>query len=287
MAIDPNRTQMSPPPSVDPNKTMMGTAPSLNATVTIKPVQCPVCKTFNPPGVMFCVECGLIFDRALPGDAFGAPSVRLPVLVDSNGREVPLSPGPNLLGRQAHPALEDVRVSRKHAEITLEQGQATLRDLGSTNGTTLGGEPVGPTPLPLASGDKISLGGLEFTFSTPGEAAKTLMPPSGRTQQIVAPPTVSTAKLWLVFEDREVPLGIGRHTFGRRGENDVQISDPYVSGRHGVVEVSEDGAYLEDVGSSNGTLLNEARLEPGVRTRLAPGDEIRLGSVIVRVRFAE
>src|SRR6187549_1178306 len=96
---DPNRTQLGAPPTMDPNKTMLGNAPTLNATITIKPVQCPVCKTFNPAGMMFCVDCGLIFDRALPDDAFGAPVVRLPVLVDAiSGREHPIRPGVNMVG---------------------------------------------------------------------------------------------------------------------------------------------------------------------------------------------
>src|SRR6476620_462202 len=101
LSSDPNRTQLGAPPTTfDPNKTQLGTAPSLNATATIKPTQCPICKTFNPPGVMFCIECGLIFDKALPGDAFGAPAVQLPVLVDSSGREHPLRPGTSSIGRE-------------------------------------------------------------------------------------------------------------------------------------------------------------------------------------------
>ena len=83
---DPNRTQLGSPPVADPNKTMMGTAPTLNATITIKPTQCPVCKTFNPAGVMFCIDCGLIFDRALPADAFGAQGVLSALSSSSRGR---------------------------------------------------------------------------------------------------------------------------------------------------------------------------------------------------------
>ena len=99
---------MGAPPSADPNKTMMGVAPTLNATQIIKPIQCPVCKTFNPAGVMFCVDCGLIFDRALDGDAFGAPAIQLPLLVESSGREHPVRPGVNTIGREG-----DVLLNRR------------------------------------------------------------------------------------------------------------------------------------------------------------------------------
>src|SRR5215467_5483218 len=96
---DPNRTVLGTP-TMDPNKTVMGSPTTLNATQTIKPIQCPVCKTFNPAGVMFCIDCGLIFDRALPADAFGAPAVQLPMLVERSGREHPLRPGTNVIGRE-------------------------------------------------------------------------------------------------------------------------------------------------------------------------------------------
>src|SRR5687767_3849861 len=111
LSTDPNRTQMGTAPTLDPNRTMMGTAPSLNATQTIKPVQCPVCKSFNPAGVMFCVDCGLIFDRSLPDDAFGAPTVQLPMLVEETGREHPLRPGTTVIGREGDISLPDAKVS--------------------------------------------------------------------------------------------------------------------------------------------------------------------------------
>src|ERR1700678_3586694 len=107
LTSDPHRTVAGTAPGFDPNKTMLGTAPSLNATTTIKPVQCPVCKTFNPAGVMFCIDCGLIFDRALPGDAFGAPAIQLPMLMESSGREHPIRPGTTVVGREGDILLAD------------------------------------------------------------------------------------------------------------------------------------------------------------------------------------
>ena len=73
------------------------------------------------------------------------------------------------------------------------------------------------------------------------------------------------------------------NSFGRKAENDVQIADPYVSGRHGTIEVADDGIYITDTGSSNGTLLNDAKLVPNIRTQMQPDDVIRLGSKEFRV----
>ena len=56
--------------------------------------------------------------------------------------------------------IEDRRVSRHHAELIRQGNSLLLRDLKSTNGTAVNGQPVQETKL--VSGDRISLGGLEL-----------------------------------------------------------------------------------------------------------------------------
>lgn len=287
-SVDPNKTQHGAPPVADPNKTVMGTAPSINTTVTIQPVQCPVCKSFNPPGMMYCNDCGLIFEMALDGDAFGAPAVQLPCLVETTGREHQLRPGANVVGRQGDIAVEDTRVSRRHAQVTLEGDTATVEDLGSTNGTKVAGEtlPQDETRT-LEPGTTVSFGGFEMTFSLPGEQNKTLAALSGRTAAIQAAPTVQNAAAWLIVDDEEFALEPGRHSFGRRTDNAIVISDPYVSGKHGEFEVDETGVYLTDTGSSNGTVLNDAKIAANQKTLLRKGDVIKLGEKEISIRFKE
>jgi pSer/pThr/pTyr-binding forkhead associated (FHA) protein len=88
----------------------------------------------------------------------------------------------------------------------------------------------------------------------------------------------------LVGEGREMPLKAGVNTFGRKAENDVQIADPYVSGKHGTIEIAEDGLFVTDTGSTNGTMLNDAKLSPNMRTAITPEDVIRLGSMEFQIR---
>jgi pSer/pThr/pTyr-binding forkhead associated (FHA) protein len=289
-ALDPNRTQLGAAPTVDPNRTVMGHAPTVDATVTIKPVQCPVCKTFNPAGMMFCVECGLIFDRALPDDAFGAPTVQLPVLVEQSGREHVVRPGENLIGREGDIALADPRVSRRHAALASENGAFFLSDLGSTNGTSVNGSKLAPNERKeVKEGDKLSFGGLELQLSLPGQKSGNVTQAfaSNKTAAISAPPRVEQPAARLTGSGHAFPLKPGTNTFGRRSENDVQITDPYVSGKHGIIEIGDDGIFLTDVGSTNGTLLNEAKLVPNMRTKISSEDVIRLGSLELRVELTE
>lgn len=290
LSADPNRTQLGAPPMLDPNKTMMGTAPTLNATVTIKPVQCTICKTFNPAGVMFCIDCGLIFDRALPGDAFGAPAVQLPMIVEQSGREQPIRPGVNVIGREGDVMLIDGKVSRRHGQITSDNGQLLLEDLGSTNGTKLNGTALGPGEKKAVSGgDTISFGGYEVRVSLPGAtgANATAVISSNKTAAIATPPKVEVAPATLYGEGKEFALRAGLNSFGRKADNDVSITDPYISGKHGVIEVAADGLFFTDIGSTNGTMLNDAKLAPNMRTAITAEDVIRLGSLEFRVRLNE
>jgi pSer/pThr/pTyr-binding forkhead associated (FHA) protein len=287
LGADINRTQLGAPPTLDANRTIMGTAPTLNATVTIKPVQCPICKMFNPAGMMFCIECGLIFDKALPEDAFGAPAVKLPCLVDSGGREYPLRPGTNMVGREGDVMITDGRVSRRHAQVTLTDGNMTVEELGSTNGSLLNGERLeSGAPKPLKSGDKVSFGGFDMVLSIPGATQSTQMIPSSKTAAISAAPKLEPPAAFLVGDDLKLPLKQGVNVFGRKSANDVQIADPYVSGKHGTIEVTDDGVFLTDTGSTNGTVVNDAKLAVNQRTKIGPDDRIQLGDLTLKVELS-
>lgn len=72
----------------------------------------------------------------------------------------------------------------------------------------------------------------------------------------------------------------GVRTVGREVGVDVLIDDPKVSRRHATVELVDGRALLADVGSTNGTWLNDRPLS-GV-AELCDGDRIRLGGVQLR-----
>lgn len=79
-----------------------------------------------------------------------------------------------LVGRwpPAHVMLDDVSVSRRHAELELTPRGAVLRDLGSANGTLLNGERVGPQEeVLLQPGDVLRFGVVEFAYES-GEVAR-------------------------------------------------------------------------------------------------------------------
>jgi DNA-binding winged helix-turn-helix (wHTH) protein len=88
-------------------------------------------------------------------------------------RPIGLSRGENLLGRDASCTvwLDESGVSRRHARIHVPQadadGEVTVEDLKSTNGTFLQGRPVSGTVC-LRDGDRLQLGPEVLVFRTRG-----------------------------------------------------------------------------------------------------------------------
>jgi hypothetical protein len=83
---------------------------------------------------------------------------------DGSGRSYQLSEGTHVIGRGQDSAfrLPDTGVSRRHFEISWDGQQATLTDLGSTNGTTVNGNPV--QSWQLNDGDVIRVGHSSLVF---------------------------------------------------------------------------------------------------------------------------
>jgi DNA-binding winged helix-turn-helix (wHTH) protein len=95
------------------------------------------------------------------------------------------------------------------------------------------------------------------------------------------PPTA--AKCWLVSELGQVPLAEGANVIGRGTDASVWIDAPGVSRHHARILINGGEATIEDLGSKNGTYVaGEAVTSP---RRLDDGDQIRLGSVVVRFRI--
>jgi hypothetical protein len=70
-------------------------------------------------------------------------------------------------------------------------------------------------------------------------------------------------------------------TIGRGPLNDLQlISDEFASGRHAVIDPRSDGVWLEDLGSTNGTYLNDELIDSP--RRLAYGDVVKIGETDFR-----
>ena len=85
------------------------------------------------------------------------------------------------------------------------------------------------------------------------------------------------AKLILSLEGsviREVPLNKERMTIGRKAQNDIQIENLAVSGEHACIVTILNDSFLEDLGSTNGTLVNGNSIKKHI---LQNNDVIEIG----------
>jgi hypothetical protein len=82
-------------------------------------------------------------------------------------------------------------------------------------------------------------------------------------------------------EGLDYELDSAQLTIGRGRQNDIAIaSDEYASARHARFEPRQDGVWVQDLGSTNGTYLNGARLDRP--RRLTRGDIVRVGETDLR-----
>ena len=149
-------------------------------------VYCPRCGQENPEGARFCSHCGLALGRA-GGERAGESTSTISLgteLADSGLVEaLPLGSallvvkrGPNAGSRflldsdlttaGRHPEsdifLDDVTVSRRHAEFYRHPRGFTVRDVGSLNGTYVNRERI--EEADLSDGDEVQVGKFRLMF---------------------------------------------------------------------------------------------------------------------------
>lgn len=118
-------------------------------------------------------------------------------------------------------AFMDPTLSRRHAEIYVEDGQTFIRDLGSANGTWVDGQQLGHHPAALRAGSQVWLGhvqlGCEFAIDGSKTAMATSIPPelkaliearkAQQAQQGMTPPTAPAASQPLPQASMTMPAG--------------------------------------------------------------------------------
>jgi pSer/pThr/pTyr-binding forkhead associated (FHA) protein len=100
------------------------------------------------------------------------------------------------------------------------------------------------------------------------------------------PGTPQTASIVVVHE----PDGAKPRTFklaasmlvGRAPECEIRLGDTYASQQHARLFGRAGGWYVEDLGSTNGTYVNDQRL--GLPVQVRPGDRIRVGTTQMELK---
>jgi DNA-binding winged helix-turn-helix (wHTH) protein len=101
-------------------------------------------------------------------------------------------------------------------------------------------------------------------------------PPAARPQGAPAADE-REARWWLIGESRQIALADGTHVIGREDAG-VVLSSSTVSRSHARIVVTATEASVEDLGSKNGTYVNDRRVE--TTTVLQDGDRLRIGAMV-------
>jgi pSer/pThr/pTyr-binding forkhead associated (FHA) protein len=90
----------------------------------------------------------------------------------------------------------------------------------------------------------------------------------------------------LLMDGREFELHPGANSIGRVAA-DVLLPDPTVSRHHATLTIGDEGASVEDAGSTNGTSVNGSSLPAGSRRSIRDGDTLKLGNVMVKLHWPD
>jgi ribosomal protein L40E len=223
---------------------------------------CPNCGTSVQTDASFCGQCGfdLRANAAAPGEAQATASEQgLPPTAVSEAPPVP----PTV----AMPPLEQPEPLLEPEPLVSSQGPATTPPDPVAAISEVEVPPAPPQPA--------------ATPPTPAPMPVPVAAGGGQTQlQLV------TAKLLHVQTNTtlELPQHLSVIHIGKPNERvppDIDVSgfphSEVVSRVHSDIRVEGDSYFIEDVGSANGTYVNNLPLAPGNRHRLRPGDRIALG----------
>jgi DNA-binding winged helix-turn-helix (wHTH) protein len=134
-------------------------------------------RTVHGFGYAFVAEVGEVTPAAaVPGTG----ATRSPALLTARllwgDRLIPLAAGASILGRDenVNVRIDAPSVSRRHARITIGGGgPPAIEDLGSKNGTWVGGVRLEGSQAPLKDGDALRLGKIELLFLDSKERGST------------------------------------------------------------------------------------------------------------------
>lgn len=206
-------------------------------------------------------------------------------LLFPNGEHAPvaLAEGTVVVGSDEDCALrlELPGIAERHCELTIGDGQARVRPLTDAAATVLNGKQV-VGEADIKPGDLLLFGKIGCRVIAAGPARRP--PPAsqvadddmGHTRVRMAMPKyvlrgVSGPTFGKVF------AMAGSLTVGRSSDADISIAAKEISRHHARLQTSAAGVTVEDLGSANGTFVNDRRVQAA--TPLEPGDEVRFDTV--------
>jgi pSer/pThr/pTyr-binding forkhead associated (FHA) protein/ribosomal protein L40E len=229
---------------------------------------CPNCGASVQADASFCGQCGFNLQGAVPPAASASPDPGVP---DLSPIEPLIPPDPLMFPVEAETVASEAEVPNATIPdvalpapsippISMESPASPVAQIIEP----IASEPLAAAPLPDPSVAPVS--------PPPGAQPTQLQTQTARLLQVQTNLTL------------ELPANLSVIHIGKPNDRippDIDVSgfpnSEIVSRVHADIRVEADAYYIEDLGSSNGTYINNVPLPPGNRHRLRIGDRIALG----------
>ena len=200
---------------------------------------------------------------------------------DSNGQiaeQFSFDHGSYLIGRQENCdiVLPSSSVSRRHANLFVEEGRCYIEDLNSANGVTVDGQRV-VKQRHLGTASQVRIG--DYYLYLEYRGSDQIEDQDVRETLFISddPDHNKLVRINDEFAGEEFTLSEVENTIGRTDDNFILLSDPSISRQHALITRDGTDYNLMDLGSSNGTRVNGREITGAVG--LGPGDVVEFGSV--------
>jgi pSer/pThr/pTyr-binding forkhead associated (FHA) protein len=177
-------------------------------------------------------------------------------------------------------------IAARHCTLLTRGEQATVRAFDPSSVVVLNGKQI-TADAPLKAGDLLLFAKVGCRVVATEKAAAPApvrrSPPPGAGDDDNGRTRVRAALPKFVMRGVSGPTFgktfgvVGTNTLGRSAECDISIPTDEISRHHAKLQVVPDGVMVEDLGSANGTFINNTRVHGG--TLMKPGDELRLDTV--------
>ncbi len=179
------------------------------------------------------------------------------------------------IGRREEPftRLEQdaAKLSRRHARMFVENGMVYLADLQSLNGTRVNGRVLGTDAQVLAEGDMVDFGGA-ITFKVEIDSTEI---GAQHAATLILKPSQSPELESIVIERFPYMVNRDDPIFSQHKES-MPDEVKRISRRHALFALNKGQICIEDLDSSNGTFINDQRMDEHAQI-LTNGDVVRFG----------
>ncbi|HKX27628.1 MAG TPA: FHA domain-containing protein, partial [Blastocatellia bacterium] len=186
-------------------------------------------------------------------------------------------------GEECDLILDGETVSRQHCEI-VRWGAVFILEDSSRNGTYVNDQRV--SQAQLNDGDHLRIGqnfllvhyssGANTSLLAPKMTAPQPLPPSLELKPVIVAKGLE--------EGVTQPFSEERITIGRRSDNHLVLDGDNISRQHASIERTAGQYVVTDLGSANGTHLNDQRVD---QTTLSDGDRLRIGDFMITISLLD